>query len=240
MKPNYLAQARKDGVYEMPVVADEVTMRREPMMVTMLHENLVNSQAPEPTEEQLKAFYDAHRAVYVDKEKRTVNIIFNPQERIVRRAADEIHKPSEFVDVAVRYNESASKPEDVRTQSFTIDTPEFKEIAPQAFALKKVGDYSEPFRTSQGWIMMQLASLDPERPFPLEEIRENVTQDVKNQWSEDKLNGLLEEWKKTVKIDVDEGALERVVVERTDVYVPGRPVPAPVEPGKPASSGSTP
>ena len=84
--------------------------------------------------------------------------------------------------------------------------------------------------------MMQLASIDKERPFPLEEIRENVVADVKNQWSEDKLNGLLEEWRKNVKIEVDEAALGRVEVTRTDVYVPGRPVTG--EAGKQASGNA--
>jgi peptidyl-prolyl cis-trans isomerase C len=231
MKQIQLDRARKDGIYDLPEVADEVKLRREQMMVAMLHENLVGSQAPEPTEDQLREFYEQHAKFYVDKEKRHVNIIFNAQERVVRRALEEIEGGKSFVEVAVRYNEGATKPEDVQTVGFSIDTPEFKEIAPRAFALEKVGDRTEPFKTSTFWVMLQLAHIAPERQLGLDEIRENVAQDWKNQWTEGKLNELLAQWKTGVKIEVDEDALGRTTVSREDVFVPGRPAPAAVSPG---------
>ncbi len=219
-----LERARKDGVYSLPQVTDEVKLRREQIMVSILHENLVGSQAPEGTTEQAKAFYDSHLKFYIDHEKRAVNLIFNQQERVVQRAAAEIKGGQPFVDVAVRYNDNATKPADVQTLAFTRDNPDFQELVPKTFELQKVGDFTEPFKTKDFWVMIQLATIEPERQFGFDEIATTVGQDWKNQWQEDKLNELLADWKKTVKIDIDEKALAAAKVERDDVYVPGRPV----------------
>src|SRR5262249_4559948 len=109
-----LARARKHGVYSLPAVTDEVKLRRAQMEVSLLHENLVGSQAPEPTEAQTHDFYEAHKKYYIDHEKRAVNIIYHAQERVVRRAYDEIKGGQGFVDVAVRYNDNATKAADVQ------------------------------------------------------------------------------------------------------------------------------
>jgi peptidyl-prolyl cis-trans isomerase C len=238
MKPLQLERARKDGVYDLPQVADEIKIRREQMMVNLLHENLVAGQAPAPTEDQIKEFYDAHKDVYVDKEARAVNLIYNREERVVRRAWDEIHGGKPFVDVAVRYNENAVKPEDVQTPGFTADQEQFKEIAPQTFALAKVGDYTEPFKTENFWVMLQLAAVTPQRQMQLDEIHDAVKEDWQNQWSEDKLNELLAEWKKEIKVEVNEDALARAKVDRTDVFVPGRAETSPAGASGSATEGA--
>ena len=217
-----LERARKDGVYDLPQVADEVKLRREQMMVTLLHQNLIDTQAPEPTEAEVKEFYEKHKDVYIEKEKRRVNIIYNAQERVVQRATEEIKAGANFTEVAVRYDEGATKPEDVLSAAFTDDNQQFAEIAPQTFALKKVGDHTEPFKTNSFWVMVQLADVQPPRTLPLEEIKTSVVEDIKTQWDENKLNELLAEWKKNAKIDVDEAVLAKAEVRRSDVFVPGR------------------
>lgn len=222
-----LERARKDGVYESPAVADEIKMRREQMMVNLLHQNMIGDQAPEPTAEQVQAFYTEHKKFYIDQEKRAVAIIFHQQERVVRRAYDEIKAGADFVEIAVKYNDNAVGPQDVQTAPFTRDSPEFQEIVPATFGLAKVGDYTEPLKMTQVWVMLQLLNVVPERQLELDEIQAAVVSDWKNQWQENKLNELLAEWKKSVKIDVDEKALMRAAVNRTDVFVPGRPAPAP-------------
>lgn len=229
----HLERARKDGVYELPAVADELKLRREQMMVNMLHQNLVGDEAPEPTPEQVQQFYDEHKQFYIDPEKRAVAIIYHAQERVVRRAHDEIKGGADFIEVAVRYNDNATGPADVQTTPFTRDAAEFQEIAPPTFALEKVGDYTEPLKMTQMWLMLHLVTIVPERQFELDEIRDSVANDWKSQWQEDKLNELLAEWKKTVKVEINEKNLMSAAVNRTDVHVPGRP-DAPV----PAPSGS--
>lgn len=222
LRPLQLEHARKNGIHELPAVADEMKLRREQMIVTMLHSNLVGTSAPDPTAEQVREFYDDHQDLYIDKERRRCNIIFNVQERVVRRAYDELKEGKDFVEVAIRYNEGATNPEHVLTQDFSVDTPDFGEIAPEAFRLE-LGKYSEPFKTSQFWVILQLDRITPEGLLPFEDVQENVAEDFKNQWREDKLNELLAQWKESVKIEVYDKALLAAEVRRSDVFVPGSP-----------------
>jgi len=220
LRDRQLERARKNHVHELPQVANEVKLRREQIMVGMLHENLVAGQAPEPTEAQIQEFFDKHKDTYVMQEMRRASLVFSPQEKVVRRAYDEIARGADFVATAVKYNERATEPKDVQTQDFGRDAPEFAEIAPKVFALQ-LGQHTEPFKTSQGWVILQVAHIEAARPFALLEIKDQVIQDYKNQWSEDKLNELLAEWKKGIKVDVDDKALAGTEVKRTDVVVPG-------------------
>ena len=196
-------------------------------MISVLHQNLVGEQVPVPTDQQLDEFYQKHQDIYVAPEHRRCNVIVNPQERVVRRAAEEIKGGKDFVEVAIAYNESASSPEQVKTPEFARDTDGFKEIAPTAFGFTKIGEYSEPFKVSTMWVMLQLDAIIPSRQFPLDEILEDVASDWQNQWREDKLNELLLDWKSKVPIQVNEKVLEKAEVRREDVFVPGRPAPAP-------------
>ncbi len=224
LKPLQLERARRNGIPQLPAVADEMKMRREQMMVSLLHQNLVGGEAPEPTDAQMEAFYEEHKAIYVEAERRRCNIIVNAQERVVRRAAEEIKGGKDFVQVAIAYNESAASPEQVKTPEFDRNAEQFAPIAPAAFALKEVGEYTEPFKISTMWVMLQLDAIIPERPIPLAEIPEDVATDWQNQWRENKLNELLAEWKSQVPIKVNEKVLEKAEVLREDVFVPGRVV----------------
>ena len=227
LRPLQLERARRDGIPQLPVVADELKMRREQMMISVLHQNLVGDQAPVPNDQQMEEFYEKHKDVYVSPEHRRCNVIVNPQERIVRRAAEEIKGGKDFVEVAIAYNENASSPEQVKTPEFGRDTEGFKEIAPAAFELQKIGEHTEPFKVSTMWVMLQLDAIIPVRQFPLDEILEDVATDWQNQWREDKLNELLLDWKSKVPIQVNDKVLEKAEVQRDDVFVPGRPTPAP-------------
>jgi len=223
LKPLQLERARRNGIPQLPAVADELKMRREQMMVSMLHQNLVGGEAPEPNDAEMEAFYEEHKAIYVEGERRRCNVIVNAQERVVRRAAEEIKGGKDFVQVAIAYNENASSPEQVKTPEFDRNAEQFAPIAPTAFALKEIGEYTEPFKISTMWVMLQLDAVIPQRPIPLAEIPEDVATDWQNQWRENKLNELLADWKTKVPIQVNEKVLEKAEVLREDVFVPGRP-----------------
>jgi peptidyl-prolyl cis-trans isomerase C len=236
LKPLQLAEARATGVDTLSAVAGEMAMRREQMMVAALHARLISSKAPEPTEAEMVAFYDKYKSAYVDPEKRRCNVLFNQQEKLVRRAYDEILAGADFVETAVRYVEGASEPQHVRTPFFTRDNPDFREVAPLAFSLL-VGQYGEPIRGTQGWAVIQLDSVMPEKPYTLEQVRDNVKQDFKTLWGEQRLNDLLAEWRRETPIEIHDDVLKRAEVRRTDVFVPGRTPPG--TDGK-ASSGDAP
>lgn len=224
LKPLQVEAARKAGIDKLPEIVNEVAMRREQMMVNFLHNALVSGQIPQPTEEQVVAFYEKHRATYVDPEMRVCNVIFHPREQIVRRAYDEIVGGADFVDTAIRYSETATQPSDIQTPAFAKRDKQFAELIPSAFSLK-LKEYGEPFKTSQGWILLQLQTIIPEKPLQLDDIREYVVRDIGNEWSENKLNELLKQWEQEYQVQVFDDVLAAAEVRRDDVVVPGRPEP---------------
>jgi peptidyl-prolyl cis-trans isomerase C len=234
LRPLQQERARKDGCYEAPEVVNEVKSSREEMMVEALHTNLVSNEVPEPKPEEVEKFFKDHASTYVDKEKRICNLIFHPRERVVRNAYEEIKGGADFVQTAIRYNDSATEPKDVQTPPFSADETKFRDIAKVAFALQK-GEVSEPFKTtepSQGWVTLQVQQIIPERAFVLDDVREFVVKDWQAQWSEDHLNGLLEEWKQKMPIQIDDDVLAAAAVRRDDVFVPGRTLAAGTSPGE--------
>ena len=220
LKPLQLERAYADGVQNDPSVVAEITKRREQMSVNFLHQNLIASQTPEFSEEEMRAFYEKHLDVYVDKEKRLFNLIFHPREQVVRRAYKLIQDGADFVETAIRFNDHATEERHVQTPAFARDDAEFAGIAEVGYSLEK-GQMSEPFKTENGWVVMQFVLEIPEKPFEFEEIREFVTRDLVSEWNEKRLNELLEEWKQEFPVKIYDDVLADVEVRRDDVVIPG-------------------
>jgi len=221
LKPLQMEQAYADGVDRDESVVEEVERRREQMMVNYLHTSLIGSQVPDFTEEQMVAFYESHLDVYVDKEKRIFNLIYHPRERVVRRAYKLIQDGADFVETAINFSDNATEPHHVQTPAFARDDEDFKEIAEVGYALELKG-ISEPFKTENGWVLMQYFLGIAEKPFEFESIREFILRDLRNEWGEKRLNELLVEWKQQYKVEIFEDVLVNVEVRRDDVFVPGK------------------
>lgn len=235
LKDLRMERAIADGVAQLPSVVNEMKLRREEMMVGALHANLIQYQVPEPTEEELMAYFAEHSDRYVDHEKRSCNLIFHPRERIVRRAYKEVQEGAGFVETAIRYNDSAVEAKDVRTAAFTRDDEQHADIAEIAFGLE-LEEYSEPFKVTSegnhGWFIVQLHHIIPEAPFEYEDVEEFVRRDWQSEWSENRLNELLDEWRGDFTVEVFDEVLAAAEVRRDDVVVPGTSgSTAPEEPG---------
>lgn len=229
-------EAEANGMHELPEVVNELKMRSEETMVSALHANLIQQQLPEPTEDELLAYFNEHEDSYVDHEKRVCNVIFHPRERVVRRAYQAIQEGADFVETAIRYNDSAVDAEDVRTAAFTRNDEKHADIVDVAFGLE-LNQYSEPFKVSSelnnGWILLQLHQVIPEKPFVYEDVEEFVRRDWQNSWSENRLNELLAEWRRDFDVRIYDDVLARAEVRRDDVVVPSRSAQA-----APAESGA--
>ncbi|UCE03203.1 MAG: peptidyl-prolyl cis-trans isomerase [Candidatus Latescibacterota bacterium] len=223
LRPLQVEQARKDGIDKLPLIQNALKLRHEQMMVGALHSNLIEHQIPEPTEEEQLAFYEEHVDTYVDKEKRICNLIFHPRKRVIDRAYAEIEAGADFVETAIRFNDVATEKSHVQTAAFSRDDEKHEQIVPIAYSLD-VNQYSEPFKTTaegaSGWVLLQVDQIIPEKPFAFEDIQEFVVRDWKNQWSENRLNELLEEWKQDYTIEIFDEVLRGATIRRDDVFVP--------------------
>jgi parvulin-like peptidyl-prolyl isomerase len=81
------------------------------------------------------------------------------------------------------------------------------------FALERVGDMSEPFETSRGWMVLKLVERRQERIIELEDAMEDIRGAVKTLKNEERLNSLLEKWRSEIKIEIYEHNLKKANVK---------------------------
>ncbi len=219
LKPLKLERARRDGIDKLPDVVAEMDRLRELIMVGYMHDRTIGDHLPTPTEAEIDSFYRSHARGYVEPEQRICNLFIDADPDEVRRAYAEIKAGADFVATVIRYEETATQPEHVQTAPFSRQDSAYREMAGRAFALG-LHEYSEPFETSQGWVILQVQQIFPETPLALEDIYERVASDWKKSWGEKRLRELLGSWRREFPITVDDAVLASVKVTRNDVFVP--------------------
>ena len=75
--------------------------------------------------------------------------------------------------------------------------PRFEEVA---FALEP-GTYSEPFETEFGWHILKVYETRPAAPCPIEQVREVIVRDLKQQAHEKAIEKFLDAQKKQMVIE---------------------------------------
>lgn len=224
-----LERAHKQGIDKLPSVVEAVEQQRDAILAAQLRENLVSSQAPDPTPEQLREFFAKHTQDYGVPEQRRVALIVHPQEAVVRRAEADLEHDADFVDTAMAYRR-VTNPDLVKTAYFTARDPIFAELAVRAFALGP-GQRTDPFHTSQGWVIMKLEDVMKAQEAEFDAVRDRVEEAFRADWSDRKLKELLQQWKQDLDIEVHEDVLARTEVRRMDVIVPGATTAAAAKPG---------
>jgi parvulin-like peptidyl-prolyl isomerase len=224
-----LERARKDGIDKLPSVVEAVGQQRDATLAAQLRENLVSSQAPDPTPAQLHEFFEAHKKDYGTPEQRRVALIVHPQEAVVRRAEADLEHDADFVKTAMAYR-GVTNPDLVKTEYFAARDPYFAELAVRAFALGP-GQRTDPFHTSQGWVIMKVDGVIRAQDANFDEVRDRVEEAFRADWSDRKLQELLAQWKRDIDIEVHDDVLERTEVRRRDVIVPGATTAAAAKPG---------
>jgi len=119
-----------------------------------------------------------------------------------------------FDRVSAQYSvEDISRDERVGSRPITKGSnPDYDQ---QAFALANVGDVSEPFQTSRGWMIVKLVERRPATVLPFEEAREDLQQGLKSIKNEERLNALLEKWQGEVEIRIYEDNLMKANLDET-------------------------
>ncbi len=169
----------KERHYEkVPEVAEAVRRYREDLMERALYADFVLKKVM-VTDDELKAWYEAHKADFVEPEKRRVAHIVVP----TKEEADEIRKsiaegqPFETL-VKTKSTDAASQKQmgDLGWITKREATGEFEKV----FALAE-GEISEPLRSKFGYHVMRVTRIMPERPLDFEETKEPIRKRVLEQ-----------------------------------------------------------
>ena len=198
---------RKSRIEEDPEVAAVLKAKREEIMVGLLYEDMVNKQTV-ITAAAIQDYYNDNVDRFRTPEKRKFGVILTGDIETALRALGEIRARKPFRTVALAYSI------DDETRETMGETPELAfgeqpEIDVVGFKLRQVGDVSEPFQTSRGWMVLKLLERVDARTFTLDEARTGIEGALREIKNDEKLEELLTKWKEEYGVVIDEKNLEK-------------------------------
>ena len=171
-------EAKERHSEKVPEVADAVRRYREELMEGALYEDFVLKKVT-VSDEEVKAWYEAHQADFVEPEKRRVAHIVVPTKEEAEEIRKEIAEGQPFeMLVKTKSTDTASQKQmgDLGWITKREATGEFEKV----FTLAE-GEISEPIQSKFGYHVMRITRIQPERPLDFDEARESIRKKVLDQ-----------------------------------------------------------
>jgi peptidyl-prolyl cis-trans isomerase C len=207
---------RKSGIEKDPEVAKVLKAKKEEMMVNLMYNDRINKETV-VTQEEIKNYYDGNLEAFHTPEKRKFGLILAGDLEGAQQAYRELRAGSPFRTVMLSYSvDDETKANNGETAELGMG--EQPELNP-GFALRKVGDVTEPFQTSRGWMVLKLVERTDEKYFSLEESEGRIEAAIRTEKNDARLKELLDQWKKEVGVVIYEDTLAKTQIQE-------RPAPA--------------
>ncbi len=169
----------------------------------------------EPSEEDLKAYFDSHINDYRESRPLLVYHILFQDSLQAEAVRDSIMAGAKFEDMAKRYY--PGDPE-IREVLFNLDYIGKDEMGSEFYAAAdtmKVGDVSHAFKTNWGYHIIKLVNRREDRTF--DQVRPGIRQHLKEMKNAEKTASLVAEWRQMASIQVDKKALKKYQPEEKKV-----------------------
>jgi parvulin-like peptidyl-prolyl isomerase len=205
---------KKSKIEEDPEVAKVLRAKKEELMVGLLYEDMVNKQTVVKASD-VQTYYTDNMERFRTPEKRKFGVILTGDMETASVAAAEIRAGKPFRTVALAYSIDEETLETMG-ESGQLAQGEQPEIDAVGFSLKKVGDVSEPFQTSRGWVVLKLMERIDAKVFTLEEVRPRIEAALREIQNDDRLAELLAKWKEEYGVTIYEKNLQKTqITERS-------------------------
>lgn len=170
---------------------------KEKMILQKFVEKLLNDNI-KVDEKAIRAAYDQKKTEFTQKESVEASHILVKSEAEAKKIYDEIKSGKDFGELAKKYSQDpGSKVNGGSLGYFTKGqmVPEFEKTA---FSLK-VGEVSQPFKTSFGYHIIKKTGYKPEQTMPFEVVKPNLEQQVKAE----KQGEFFTKWRQTAVKEAD-------------------------------------
>ena len=204
-------ELKESRIEEDPQVVFALDKKREQFMVDKLYQDLVDRQT-EVLPEETAEFYNNNREMFRRPEERRFAMILAGSLEAATEAYKKVKTGEPFDTVSAAYSIPDITREE-RMGSRPVVNGQNAEFDQVGFALEKVGDVSEPFAASRGWMVLKLVERRPERIIELEDAMDDIRGAVKTLKNEQRLNSLLEKWRSEIKIEINEENLKKANVQ---------------------------
>jgi len=198
----------KSDIENDPEVKDLLNVKRDELMVNAMYEDLINKNTI-ITVDRMQDFYDLNKERLRTPEKRKFGVVVNGDMDAALRAQAELIEGKPIAVVAENYSTDGETLEH-RGKTDLVMRGEIPYLDQVGFAMKNVGDVSEPFQSQNGWVVLKLLEISPERTFSFDEAREQINAALKEQDNDKRLNELLEKWTDEFNVVIHEDNLKKV------------------------------
>lgn len=215
-----LEQADAQGWAQRPDVARQTRAATEQIVFRDYLRSVSQVPADYPSATELQQAYDAGKANWQTPALYRVSQIFlgvadAPSLESVRKQATELSKkaqaaPGEFAALATQYSQdrvTAERGGDTGLQPLQQLVPEVR----GAVARLKVGAVSDPVQSAAGFHVIKLTEQQPARAATLDELRDQLTQALRNQRQEQIAQAYLDGMLNTATLSIDGAELNKVL-----------------------------
>ena len=198
----------KSDIENDPEVKKLLNLKRDELMVNIMYEDLINKNTI-VTVDRLEDFYDLNKERLRQPERRSFGVVVNGDIDAALRAQSELLEGQPIAAVATNYSTDSATLEN-RGKTNLVMRGEVPYLDDVGFAMQNVGDVSEPFQSQNGWVVLKLLEIAPERIFSFEEAREQINAAIKAQDNDKRLDALLEKWSEEYSVVIHEDNLKKV------------------------------
>jgi parvulin-like peptidyl-prolyl isomerase len=201
---------KKSGIENDPEVKSIIKAKREELMVNLLYEDMVNKQTV-ITEEMMLNYYNDNTEAFHVTEKRKFGVVVAGDIETAQQVQEELRAGRSVAAVASAYSidEPTRETQGMTKEVGKGENPEFDGVG---FALRRVGDVSEPFQTSKGWMVLKLVEMMPARVYSFEEAQGRIEPALREQENERRLDELLAKWKEELGVVIHEDRLAKLTL----------------------------
>jgi parvulin-like peptidyl-prolyl isomerase len=219
-----LAEARSRGLDKDPLVQWLAGKKHDAIRSRRFYLRFIRPKT-EPTEEEIRAFYEEHLDAYRQREGRRALALHVKSRELALEAARRLRRgddPEAVYQDLLREDSTAVFTGKAGT-SRLYTYGESPQLDPILFSLK-VGEVSDPIPVGGGYTVLKLLEIRPEGVRPLDEVREEIRTYLWTVKADEELNRLIEAARDTLPIRIHRDALAKMKLEPPKGWRPPREV----------------
>lgn len=211
------AEARELGIDRDPMVADQLGKGDDDAVLAKVRMERYTSTLEVPDFSELArerySLDPGHYAVPASTDIRQIVISTNGREESVARElaetvrAEAVANPDAFEALIAKHSDDPNKADTHGVMEDMEDPKYTPALRDAALALAEPGDISEPIRSASGFHILQLIQRTPERPRSFDEVREEMTAKMREEWLARQKQNHIDELRSMPVHDVDEDLL---------------------------------
>ena len=206
-------EARERGYYDRPEVQDEVRARRQQLIITKLHNELISPDV-KPTDEQYQKYFEDHKQEFQKPPFREGVVLVNFDEAKIRAARKEATKDGDWSDLVAKYGEEDLMPKDKGAHFGPVAQVNVNPRTPLLWQQSKVGEICDPTQLRDGtWGIGRLDVIHPGEEVGLKDVFASVRAKVQAQISEKIFKEKVGAWRKEYDVKSYPENLKKAVLK---------------------------